>query len=136
MATKTDQVGEFITQQLELLDDQITAIDNSKVMRAAQGLLEQKARLQSARRALLGAGNKMTGSGGTRVTQGEVVAWFKANGNGSDGYSAGEIAEAMGHTEAQIRSHLNRGAGERFEKHGSMWVLRDPEKDEEGDDEE
>lgn len=124
----TDDLTEVELGLLEQLDEEIQKIDNHKVVRAAERLLAKKGRLQAARRALLGAGNKMTGSGGSRVTQGEVVAWFEAN-PGAWGVEA--IAGDMGHSPEVIRGHLNRGKGERFDKApDGMWVLRDPEGDE------
>lgn len=134
MATATDQVDGFIEEQLEAIDEQITKINNSKVVRAAEALIEKRTRLMAARRSLLGVGPKLTGGGGgTRVTQGEVVAYFEAN---PEATTVEEIATAMGHTPEVIRGHLNRGKGERFTKDNNLWSLRDPEQDEEEDDDE
>lgn len=134
MATASSKVEDFISEQLEAIDGQIQAIDGSKVVRAAQALLDQKAKLMAARRSLLGAGPKLTGGGGgTRVTQGEVVAWFEAN---EGEHSVEDIASAMGHSPEVVRGHLNRGKGERFQKNNNLWSLRDPENDPEEDDDE
>lgn len=130
MSTNIDN---YIEQQLESIDEQIEKINNHKVMRAAEKMIEQRNRLQSARRALLGVGNKVTSSGGARVTQGEVVEWFKAN---PGEHAVEEIASDMGYSPEVIRGHLNRGKGERFTKLASgAWELRDPETDEDEDDE-
>jgi hypothetical protein len=96
--------------------------------------MRQRDELQMARRALLGVGSKTTSSGGTRVTQGEVVQWFLQK-QLDEGYSVSYISEAMGYPEATIRGHLNRGNNERFEKYEGtgLWNLRDPEGDDGSD---
>lgn len=130
-----------IEKMVEEIDKELEKIENHKAMKAVQKLLERKAKLQASRRALLGTGNKLTGEGGNRVTQAEVVAWFKARleDQGADHkFSVADIAESMGHNEATVRGHLNRGKGERFTKHDDgTWSLRDPknEEPEEDDDE-
>jgi response regulator of citrate/malate metabolism len=129
-----DKISTFIEEQLEAIDEKIQEIDSHKVVRAAQKLLDQKQQLQAARRALLGAGSTTGSNGGNRVTQQEVIKWFEAN---EGWHSVASIAGAMGHGEAVIRGHLNRGKDERFEKNGnSEWRLRDPEREEDDDGEE
>jgi response regulator of citrate/malate metabolism len=126
-----DKISTFIEEQLEAIDEKIQEIDGHKVVRAAQKLLDQKQQLQAARRALLGAGSTTGSNGGNRVTQQEVIKWFEAN---EGWHSVASIAGAMGHGEAVIRGHLNRGKDERFEKNGnSEWRLRDPERKEDDD---
>lgn len=130
-------VEDFIAEKLEEIDEQIRKIDNHKIMRAAQKLIEDKSRLMAARRALLGAGSKTTSSGGSRVTQGEVVAFFERNADKQSWWTVEEIASAMGHTPEVIRGHLNRGKNERFVKDNqNQWALRDPETQGDEDDEE
>lgn len=127
---------------VEQIDEKIQEIDNDPIVRQAEELLEEKRRLQSARRALLGAGPKLTGGsgGGQRVTQAEVVEFMRdrdyINDDGS--ISVGELAGEMGYGEAVIRGHLNRGKGERFIKHeDGEWSLNDPKsRDEDEDDDE
>ena len=123
MATADEKLEDYIAQLLEDIDEQITAIDQSKVMRAAAKLIEKKTKLMAARRALLG-GNAMTGgSSGTRITQPDVVGSMTVG----KGYSPASLAEVLHTTEAVIRGHLNRGNNERFLKKNNLWYLRDPE---------
>jgi hypothetical protein len=127
-----DKISTFIEGELERIDEAIQAIDSHKVVRAAEKLLAQKNQLQAARRALLGAGSTTGSNGGSRVTQQEVIKWFEAN---EGWHKVPNIAAAMGHGEAVIRGHLNRGKDERFEKNGNAeWRLRDPERNEEDED--
>lgn len=123
MATKTeDQVEDFVTEMLESIDEQISKIDSSKVVQAAEKLLAKKTTLMAARRALLG-GNSMTGgSSGTRITREDVVRVMTP-----EGATPAVIAEKLHTTEAVVRGHLNRGKDERFLKLNNHWFLRDPE---------
>lgn len=116
----------------ELVQDQLANIDealedlNAK-LEVFDRIKVKRDQLMSARRALLGVGNRVTGSGGTKITQDEVVSAM--NGNG-DGMTTQEIVTACpGSTDAIIRGHLSRGKGERFLKRESdgKWFLRDPE---------
>jgi hypothetical protein len=122
MATMEGQVDELVERMLEEIDEQITKIDNSKVMKAAAKLIEKKNILMSTRRALMG-GNKMTGGSSPRITQADVVEELKK----IPGQAPGSLAEALHTTEAVIRGHLNRGKDERFIKKDNVWYLRDPE---------
>lgn len=125
-------VDNFIEEQLELIDEQIQKIDNHKVMRAATRLIEQKNKLMAARRALLGVGNKLTASGGNRVTREEVVEFMDRD--PTHEWDVGDLAEAMGHSPEVIRGHLNRGKDERFTKlDNGKWILRDPETEDDDD---
>lgn len=124
---------------VEQIDEKIREIDNDPIVRQAEELLEEKRKLQAARRALLGAGPKLTGgsAGGQRVTQAEVVEFMRDHGWVNDeSISVGDLASQMGYGEAVIRGHLNRGKDERFIKHDDgEWSLRDPKSMEEEDDE-
>lgn len=123
-ALKSNDVDDFIAEQLEAIDEKIREIDNSRIVKAAEALLDQKMKLQSARRSLLGAGSKTGGNAGARVTQAEVVARMEIG----EEYTVEALAAEMGHTPEVIRGHLNRGKGERFTKnHDGSWSLRDPE---------
>lgn len=123
-------VEDFISEQLESIDEKIQEIDNSAVVRAAEKLLQKKQILMATRRALLG-GNSMTGgSSGTRITQQDVVRQFtdtKTTNGEPVSFSVSAIAELLHTTEAVVRGHLNRGKDERFIKKGNLWYLRDPE---------
>jgi hypothetical protein len=125
MALKGEaELDEFIETQLEQIHQQIEAIDNHKIVRAAQALLAKKSRLQAAERALLGAGSKTTSSGGDRVTQAQVVAAMTVG----EVHTVDELAAAMGVSPEVVRGHLNRGRGERFVAiERGHWGLRDPE---------
>jgi hypothetical protein len=125
MPTMESNIEDFIEKSLEEIDEQITKIDNSKVMKAAEKLIEKKTILMATRRALLG-GNKMTGGSGSRIVQSDVVKWFTDN-DERDGAIPADIAEELHTTEAVIRGHLNRGKDERFLKKDNRWYLRDPE---------
>jgi len=122
---KTEQVDETIQGMIDDIQEQIKEIDNHKVVRAAQQLLAQKAKLQAAQRALMGAGSKTTaGDGGGRVTQAQVVA----NMDVGTVYTVEALAEKMGTTDVIVRGHLNRGRDERFiSVDRGHWALRDPE---------
>jgi hypothetical protein len=116
----------------ELVQDQLANIDEAledlnKKLEVFDRIRVKRDQLMSARRALLGVGNRQTGSGGTKITQDEVAQAM--NGNG-DGMTTQEIVSACpGSTDAIIRGHLSRGKGERFLKRESdgKWFLRDPE---------
>lgn len=123
MATMENSIEDFIEKSLEEIDEQITKIDNSKVMKAAAKLIEKKNILMATRRALMG-GNKMTGGSSPRITQADVVKFMEG---AEDGHTPAEIAEALHTTESVARGHLNRGNGERFLKKDNRWWLRDPE---------
>lgn len=125
MPTMDSQVDEFVEKLLEDIDEQITRIDNSKAMKAAAKLIDQKNKLMATRRALLG-GNKMTGGSSPRITQSDVVKWFEDNSD-YDGATPKDLAENLHTTEAVIRGHLSRGKDERFLKKNDRWYLRDPE---------
>lgn len=123
MATMEGQVDELVERMLEEIDEQITKIDNSKVMKAAAKLIDKKNILMSTRRALMG-GNKMTGGSSPRITQADVAGAMGLK----QGYTPATLSEALHTTEAVIRGHLNRGKDERFIKTGNnVWYLRDPE---------
>lgn len=82
-------------------------------MEAYEVLRVRRDRLTAARRALLGAGNKLTAAGGTRVTQEEV---YIALSKFEHGATVAELVEAVaGSNDGQIRGHLNRAKGGRFE---------------------
>jgi hypothetical protein len=113
---------------LEEIDEEIRKIDNHKVVRAAEKLLAKKARLQSARRAMLGAGNKLTSSGGNRVTREEIVEFMR--GQGDESFEVSDLASRMGHSPEVIRGHFNRGKDEVFTKNAdNTWSILDPEED-------
>src|SRR5882672_10292090 len=108
-------------KQLQLIEKRLANL---------QPLIELRDRLQASRRAMLN--DRSVASGGGRGTsQAEVV-----NAMSSGPMSVYEIAQAVGASEAVIRGHLNRGKDERFLKTAEgTWMLREPENDPEGDDE-
>lgn len=77
--------------------------------------------LRAARRALTG-GNKLTGEGGNRIRQQDVVEYFRNN----PGSNTTEAAKALGATYSQVSSHLTRGKNERFLNKDGRWWVRDP----------
>lgn len=93
-------------------------------MEGYEVLRSRRDRLTSARRALLGAGSKLTAGGGNRVTQEEVyqaLAKF-----GADGATVAQLVEAVaGSNDGQIRGHLNRGKGGRFNLDNGLWTVID-----------
>jgi hypothetical protein len=134
MATKLEKYAE------ELVDDVMEgkvgineAIDdlNSK-LEVFDRVKVHRDRLMSARRALLGVGNKTTANAGTRVTSDEVALWLSENGPASPA----AMAEGIGTSEAVIRGHMSRGK-DRFEKLASgEWRTIDHEREEDdGEDE-
>lgn len=133
MATKLERYAEELVEQvmegqvgineaIEALDRKLEVYDRVKVHRD---------RLLSARRALLGVGNKMTGGGGSRITGDEVARWLATNGPAT--YQ--EMSQALSTSDAVIRGHMSRNK-DRFEKNGDgKWHVVDPEAvtDEESD---
>lgn len=84
----------------------------------------QRDRLLAARRALMGTGNKLTGSGGSRITSDEVHVWLAANGPAT----TQDMASALSTTDAVIRGHMSRGKDERFARNGDgKWHVVDHE---------
>lgn len=125
MAQMDEKIADFIAVMTAEIDDQITTIDNSKVMKAAQALIEKKTKLMAARRALLGGNTLTGGSSGTRIIQSDVAGYLtQLEGKGA---TLAQAAEALHTTEAVIRGHFNRGKDERFLKKNNLWYLRDPE---------
>lgn len=123
MATMDSQIQDYIENLTAEIDEQITAIDNSKVMKAAAKLIEQKTKLMATRRALLGGNSLTGGSSGTRITQPDVVGAMTVG----VGYTPAALAETLHTTESVVRGHLSRGKDERFFKKERNWYLRDPE---------
>lgn len=117
--------NDLIQGALDNIDKRIARI--AKMLHPFEDLIEQRNKLQAARRALLN--DRATTSGGGRgITQAEVV-----NAIGDDVLTVHEIAQKLGTTEAVVRGHLNRGK-ERFEVNVDngikKWQLRDPEEQE------
>lgn len=124
MATKTGKSrlakAEGIVQsQLEMIDDNITELE--KMLTPYEKIKAEIDKLRSARRALLG-GNRLTGGGGSRIRQEDVVEYLAQN----PGSAPSDIAEALGTTQPVISSHLQRGKDERFLTKNKKWWLRDP----------
>jgi DNA-binding transcriptional ArsR family regulator len=110
-----------IDAQVESINRAIAEID--KRMKPYEALAEKKLQLVSARRALLGTGNRMTSNSGTRVTLDDIVQFLNEN----PGASPGQIAENFGVTQGTVSSHLYRNKDRFVRNNGSYWV-RDPEK--------
>lgn len=90
-------------------------------MQGYEILKSRRDRLTSARRALLGAGNKLTSGGGNRVTQEEVYLALKEF---EEGATVAQLVEAVpGSNDGQIRGHLNRGKGGRFLLDNGVWTV-------------
>lgn len=118
-------VEDSVSEALEEIDNRLEEIN--KKLEVFDRVKVQRDRLMSARRALMGVGSRTTANAGMKITQDEVAAALRDNG---DGMTAGELMAAIpGSNDGQIRGHLNRGAGERFLKRPSdnRWFLRDPE---------
>jgi hypothetical protein len=132
MATKLEKYAEELVEDVmegkvginEAIDDlnrKLETYDRVKVHRD---------RLMSARRALLGVGNKTTANAGARITSDEVALWLGENGPASPA----AMAEGIGTTEAVIRGHMSRGK-DRFEKLASgEWQTVDHERTDDGED--
>lgn len=113
-----------LDQLLAEIEEKIEEINNHKIMRAAEKLIDRRTKLIAARRALLG-GNALTGgSSGTRITRDDVIRSMDATGPNS----VAALAQKLSTSEAVIRGHLSRGKDEAFIKKGSDWYLRDPER--------
>jgi len=126
-------VEQNVQDALDIIDEKLAEVN--KKLEVFDRVKEERDKLQAARRALLGVGNKMTGSGGSRITADEVAKWMEDNANGhTDGFTPAEMAKGLSTTDAVVRGHMARGAGERFLKINNKWKLNDPEADAEGED--
>jgi hypothetical protein len=120
----------MVRQARELVESQVAEIDQAvqqleAKMRPYEALAAERDKLLAARRALLGHGPKLThGTGGNRVTQGQVVDYVRNN----PGTSVQQLADALGSTYHAIYNHLNRSRDERFiaSDDSKRWYLRDP----------
>jgi hypothetical protein len=111
-----------INAAIEDLDRRLEVYDRVK---------QHRDRLLASRRALMGVGNKMTGSGGSRITADEVARYLEQNGP----TTTQDMAVALSTTDAVIRGHMSRGKDERFSKNGdNKWALIDHEESDEDDD--
>jgi DNA-binding CsgD family transcriptional regulator len=108
-----------VKQRVEDLDEDIQELESLLI--PYDRIKEEINKLRAARRALMG-GNRVTGSGGTRVRQEDVVEYLREN----PGSSAGEIAKGLGTDQPVVSSHLNRGKNERFLMKDKRWWLRSP----------
>jgi len=108
-----------VEESVEMIDEQLA--DLEKLLRPYERIKEEIDKLRAARRALLG-GSKMTGSGGSKVRQEDVVGFLKEN----PGSPPGIIAQALGVPQPTVSSHLYRGKDERFLSKNGNWYLRDP----------
>lgn len=129
MAT-ADQIARKMQQaHLDLIEEQLATLD--KALRKYEPLLEQKRRLEGARRALLSE-RSPTAGGGRGLTQEEIVKTMEGFNGGA---TVHEIASKLSATEGQVRAHLNRGLNERFAQSRDdgkvLWFVRNPEADDE-----
>jgi hypothetical protein len=119
LLAEADEVKENLVEQI---DEAIEKIE--KRMAPYEALNAKKQQLLASRRALLGQGNRVTGSGGTRITQEMVVDALRKT---PSGLSSVGIAGMIDGSEGAVRAHLNRGKDERFLKRDDgLWFLRDP----------
>jgi hypothetical protein len=130
--SKLEQYAEDLVQQV--IDGEVginVAIkDLDKRLEVFDAVKIHRDRLLASRRALLGVGNKLTGSGGPRITSDEVHQWLEAHGPAS----TQEMATALSTNDAVIRGHMSRGNNERFERNGDgKWHVVDHEKEEDDD---
>jgi hypothetical protein len=117
LLAEADEVKEDLVEQI---DEAIEKID--KRMAPYEALNAKKQQLLASRRALLGQGNRVTGSGGTRITQEMVVEALRQEPGTSH-----QVADKINGSEGSVRAHLNRGKDERFLKRDDgVWFLRDP----------
>lgn len=135
MAT-ADQLAAASTRKIvESIEEELEAIE--KKLRKYDPLIQQRTKLQAARRALLNERSATGGGGGRGLSQAEVVDYMREHSDeeGVAGFTVYDIAKGLGVTEAVVRGHLNRGKDERFEKAAdNKWDLREPEDDPEDDD--
>jgi hypothetical protein len=111
----------------DLIQEQIVGIDDAleqieRRMKPYAALNEKKQQLLSARRALLGVGNRTTGGTTTRMQLGDLLDYVKTN----PGATPGAIAGHFGVTQTTISSHLYRNKDRFVKRDGQYWV-RDPE---------
>jgi hypothetical protein len=119
LLAEADEVKENLVEQI---DEAIAKIE--KRMAPYEALNAKKQQLLASRRALLGQGNRVTGSGGPRITQEMVVDYLRRY---PYGMTSHQIADGINGSEGAVRAHLNRGKDERFLKHDDgRWFLRDP----------
>lgn len=131
--SKLEQYAEHLVEQVLNGEMPINAAieDLDRRLEVFDRVKQHRDRLLASRRALMGVGNKLTGSGGTRITADEVARWLETNGPAT----TQDIAAALSTTDAVIRGHMSRGKDERFSKNGdNKWALVDHEADDEDDD--
>ena len=109
----------IVQTQVEMIDDHLT--DLEKMLRPYNRIKEEIDKLRAARRALLG-GSRITGGGGNKVRQEDVIEYLEKH----PGSLPMSIAEALGSTQPVISSHLYRGRDERFISKDKRWWLRNP----------
>jgi phosphomevalonate kinase len=114
-----DKKSDTIQEAVDAIDDRIEAIEAK--MQKYDRLKEEREKLRAARRALMG-GNRLTGAGGNRIRQEDILEFLRKQ----PGSKVSEIAEGVGGTISQISSHLTRGKDERFLNHDQRWWVRDP----------
>lgn len=130
MATAQQIANKMEERVLEAIAVELQTLD--KALRKYEPLLEQKRKLEGARRAILST-RSPTAGGGRGLTQEEVVGAMTKLGPST----VHDIATKLSATPGAVRAHLNRGVDERFSKDESnLWSVRDPETEDEGDDEE
>jgi len=130
MATAAQIAKKMEERVLEAIEVELQALD--KALRKYEPLLDQKRKLEGARRAILST-RSPTAGGGRGLTQEEVVSAMTQLGPST----VHAIAEKLSATPGAVRAHLNRGVDERFSKDGSnLWSVREPEEDEDEAEEE
>ena len=132
MATATQIAKKMQEAQIALLNEQLAELD--KHLRKYEPLIEQKKRLEAARRALLSE-RAPTAGGGRGLTMEEVDNALRE----MQPATVHEVAAKLSATDGAVRAHFNRGKGEHYEQVKEdgvvKWSLREPENDDPDEDE-
>jgi hypothetical protein len=112
---------------LDAIDEQIAVLE--KKLEKAKPLFDELSRLRSARRALLSERGATANSGArARLDMESVVHYLREN----QPSTSMAVGEALGFSDATVRSHFNRHKGTRYDQNGDgLWMLlEDSDEDE------
>lgn len=117
--TRLKKAEARVQERVDQIDDDITELET--LLGPYEKIKAEIDKLRSARRALLG-GSRMTGEGGSKIRQQDIVEWLTEH----PGSTPGDIAKALGTRGPTVSAHLSRRKGERFLTKNGKWWNRDP----------
>lgn len=112
---------EIIDEQIEFIDSAIATIEARMV--PYEKLAQKRTQLVNAKRALMGATNRITGGVATRLTIDEIITYLRSN----PGKAPAELAQHFGSTQQTVSSHIYRNKQRFINKDGRYYVV-DPAK--------